>query len=123
VTGKSTILVVDDEEYVVNLARAALARRGYDVIVARTANAALESVRANPGKIDLVLLDLRMPDKDGVDLLPILSEADPSLKFILSSGYFEPDVLSCADEGVIFLQKPYTVQKLTAAIEAALKEP
>ncbi|HKD06168.1 MAG TPA: response regulator [Bryobacteraceae bacterium] len=120
--GKTTILVVDDEEYVVNLAMVALTRRGYEVIVARTASEALEAVRANPGRIALVLLDLRMPDKDGIDLLPILGAADSGLKFILSSGYFEADVLSRAEGGVTFLQKPYTVQKLAAQVETALSQ-
>lgn len=121
---RTTILVVDDEEFVANLAQVALTRRGYDVTVARTGQAALDYVRANAGSIALVLLDLRMPDKDGIDLLPILSAIDPELRVILSSGYFEADVLSrVVDEGVTFLQKPYTVQKLGEAVAAALREP
>jgi len=121
VNEKTTILIVDDEEYVANVAQVALRRRGYEVIVARTGQAALEHVRANPGKIALALLDLRMPDKDGVDLLPVLQAIDPELKVILSSGYFEADIRNRVDEEVAFLQKPYTAQKLGAAVEAALK--
>lgn len=119
---KTTILVVDDEEYVANLAQVALTRRGYQVAVARSGEAAIDYVQANRGRIALVLLDLRMPDKDGIDLLPILYASDPELRVILSSGYFDSDVLSRVDEGVMFLQKPYTVQKLGAAVAEALRQ-
>jgi two-component system cell cycle sensor histidine kinase/response regulator CckA len=120
VNEKPTILVVDDEEYVANLAQVALTRRGYEVVVARTGQAATEYIRANPGRIALILLDLRMPDKDGIDLLPILHAADPEPKVILSSGYFGTDVQGRVDEGVTFLQKPYTAQKLGAAVAEVL---
>lgn len=114
------ILVVDDEEYVAKLAKAILTRSGFRVEIAKTGQAALEAVQENSGKLALTLLDVRMPDIDGISLLPLLREADPNMKVILTSGYIGENVLSQFDSEIGFLQKPYNVDGLTAAVEAAL---
>ena len=114
------ILVVDDEEYVAKLAKAILNRSGFEVAIARTGKAALDTVREKAGKVALTLLDVRMPDIDGLSLLPLLREADPKMKVILTSGYIGENVLSQFDQEVGFLQKPFNVDGLNAAVEAAL---
>jgi two-component system cell cycle sensor histidine kinase/response regulator CckA len=114
------ILVVDDEEYVLRLADAILTRSGFDVLIARKGQAALDAARMNAGRIGVVLLDIYMPDIDGIALVPMLLETDPNIGIVLTSGYLGENVLSKFGPGVSFLQKPYNVDKLIAAVEAAL---
>ena len=114
------ILVVDDEEYVAKLAKAILMRSGFDVTIAQSGRAGLEAVQAKAGRVALALLDVRMPDIDGLSLLPLLREADPNMKVILTSGYIGENVLSQFGDEVGFLQKRFNVAGLTAAVETAL---
>jgi CheY-like chemotaxis protein len=117
------ILVVEDEDYVANLAKAALSRRGYKVIVTGSGEQALQILKTGNPKIGLILLDYRMPDMSGADLVPKLQQADPNVRIIVSSGYFEGEVAQELPSGLPFLQKPYTVEKLTAAVQSALNAP
>jgi two-component system cell cycle sensor histidine kinase/response regulator CckA len=117
---KRVILVVDDEEYVAKLAKAILMRSGFDVTIAQSGRAGLEAVQAKAGRVALALLDVRMPDIDGLSLLPLLREADPNMKVILTSGYIGENVLSQFGDEVGFLQKRFNVAGLTAAVETAL---
>jgi DNA-binding NtrC family response regulator len=114
------ILVVDDEEYVIKLAAAILTRSGFNVIGARSGQAALEAVKRKEGEIAVALLDVRMPDIDGISLIPMLRETDPNISIILTSGYLGENVLSQFGPEVSFLQKPYNLDELIAAVEAAI---
>ena len=114
------ILVVDDEEYVVRLADAILTRRGFEVIGARTGHGALEAVKLKQGRIAAVLLDVHLPDLDGISLIPMLRKTDPDIGIILTSGYLGDDESGQFGPRVSFLQKPYKCHELLAAVEAAL---
>src|ERR1700747_1736773 len=62
------ILVADDEDFVRELVRAALGRRGYEVVAAKNGNEALEIVKSRPGSISVALVDFKLPDIEGLDL-------------------------------------------------------
>jgi DNA-binding NtrC family response regulator len=119
-TNFTTVLVVDDEEYVLKLVGAILTRSGFEVIAARTARAALDAVTLNPGRVAVVLLDIHMPDIDGLALIPMLRETDPDISVILTSGYLLENGFEKFGRQISFLQKPYSCNHLTAAVEAAL---
>jgi two-component system cell cycle sensor histidine kinase/response regulator CckA len=120
--GKGTVLVVDDELNVRSLAQAGLERHGYQVLLADSGRAAIEIVREQGGRIDLVLLDLGMPVMGGEEVLPRLREIRPDLKVMVSSGFSEVETLRVFAGAPLsgFIQKPYTVRELAAEVKAAM---
>jgi PAS domain S-box-containing protein len=120
--GSGTVLVVDDEEVVRELAARALARMGYEVLVAKGGAAAIDVVRAKGGRIDLVVLDLSMPGMNGQEALPLLRELEPDLKVVISSGYNEAETLGLFRGTNVsgYIQKPYTVQDLARKVKSVL---
>ncbi len=119
------ILVVDDEELIRDFARSALQASGYRVILATNGAEAVETVRAAPDEIALVLLDLKMPVMGGEEAFRELRTIRPALRVLLSSGFDEIAAIgSLTDDGLAgFLQKPYSVAQLTHKIRIALDSP
>jgi CheY-like chemotaxis protein len=124
VPGSGTVLVVDDEEIVRELATAVLERRGYEVLTAATGAAAVEWAREQSGRISLAVLDLSMPGMSGHETLARLRAVQPGLKVIVSSGYSETEALSQFEGATLsgFIQKPYTIHALAAAVSQALAD-
>jgi CheY-like chemotaxis protein len=119
--GSETILVVEDRAEVRDLVAALLARCGYRVLSASSAEAALQVVEDSP-PIDLLLSDVVMPGMNGRELAALLTAGDPHLKVILMSGY-AADVVkgaSLPEAGIAFLQKPLIGDTLTAKIRQVL---
>lgn len=111
-----TLLVVDDEPYVLKSLTGLLEDMGYDVIPADSGQAAIALFKKTMNRIDGVLLDMIMPDLDGRQVLAQLKKMRPSIKVILSSGYSLKG-LSDNDQDIMgdaFIQKPYQVEQLTA---------
>lgn len=112
------VLVCDDEEVVRSLVRAALTRRGFEVLEARDGNEAVEAIgRERP---DLVLLDLMMPGRTGVEVLEAI-RAEPSLAAVpvlmLTARADEADQAAALAAGAHgFLPKPFTLTELDAAV-------
>jgi PAS domain S-box-containing protein len=122
VRGTGTILVVDDEQVVRQVAQAALERRGYRVLLAEDGKAALEMFEKHSELISLVLLDLTMPEMGGVEAFQRLKAMRPEIKVLLSSGYNEAEATS-RFEGLGlagFVQKPYTSARLAEKIRTVL---
>jgi len=106
--GSETILVVDDDEVVLDSAAYLLKVRGYTVVSALGASAALEAAASYEGTIELLLTDVSMPEMNGWELSQKLTAQRPDMKIIFMSGYAE-DVLKAGaakDEHIEFLQKP-----------------
>jgi DNA-binding response OmpR family regulator len=114
------ILVVDDEECILRLVGEILARSGFEVIGARTGQAALEAFKLKPGWIAAVLLDVHLPDLDGISLIPMLRETNLNIAIILTSGYRGENRSGQFGPQVSFLQKPYKSYELIAAVQMAL---
>lgn len=120
--GKETILLVDDEVMIRDLGRQILTMEGYTVITAVDGREAVDLFLARRGTIDLVLLDLTMPQMSGLEVLERIRKVDPTVKVVLSSGYRaeggnDPERLSGASA---FLSKPYRVDVLSRTIRDVL---
>jgi PAS domain S-box-containing protein len=120
--GAGTILVVDDEEVVRKVAKAALERHGYTVIQAENGAEGVAVFGANAARIRCVVLDLTMPVMSGEEALRRIQELRPDVPVILSSGFKEAEALR-RFEGLKlagFLQKPYRAATLAAKITHVL---
>jgi PAS domain S-box-containing protein len=121
--GRETILVVDDETIVRQLAKAILERKGYTVLTAEDGLEALQIYEQQGDNIDLIILDLTMPRMNGRACYQELRKANPNINVILSSGYSADEaVQDLLDEGTLgFIQKPYRVEDLTRAVSEKLE--
>jgi PAS domain S-box-containing protein len=120
-SGRATVLVVDDEEVVTRLAKATLERHGYRVFTATGGRAALEMLR-NGTAVDLVLLDLSMPGMSGRETLGQIRRLRGDLRVMISSGFSEAECLSLFRNERIsgFIQKPYTSNRLAQVVRTSL---
>jgi signal transduction histidine kinase/ActR/RegA family two-component response regulator len=116
--GCGTVLVVDDERGVREVAQEILEAAGYAVLTARHGREALQVYDEHPGEIVSVLLDVTMPHLDGVETLRELRQRAPGLRVVLTSGYSPEEIAErCADLGpVSFVAKPYRMAPLLAAL-------
>jgi len=118
--GKGTVLLVDDEETVRDVACAMLNEFGFEVISAADGREAVELYRVQGGRIDLVLMDLNMPNLNGEEAFHELRGMDPQVRVILSSGFSEQEVTrKFLGKGLAgFIQKPYTLAALRDAVQS-----
>ena len=117
-----TILVVDDEEGVRDVARGMLEREGFRVITAEDGREAVRIFRAVSEEIDAVLLDLSMPDMGGGEVLREMRRLRSDVKAILCSGYLESRARELCDGPgqVSFLPKPYDSETLLGTLREVL---
>jgi PAS domain S-box-containing protein len=108
------ILLVEDDPDVMTLTGRVLLENGYAVFMCRKAGEALDLFESNRGDFDLVISDLILPDKRGIELVQILQEKKPGLKALLISGYPETrtDLSKVLQQEYRFLAKPYTGSEL-----------
>jgi PAS domain S-box-containing protein len=116
------ILLVDDEESIRALGAAMLRRLGYEPVLAVDGRDAIERCREPGNGIDCVVLDLTMPRMDGEQTLHEIRKINPGLPVVLSSGYTEASLVGRFDGAGFsgFVQKPYKMAELNAAIAAAM---
>jgi len=120
---KETVLVVEDEDAVRQLAVESLARGGYVVIKAASGEEALRVADAFDGTIHLLLSDVVMPGMKGPELAARLRAARPSIRVVLMSGY-AADVVTKADlKEATLLSKPFSPGVLTSAVRKVLDQP
>ncbi|HVI30354.1 cell cycle histidine kinase CckA [Hansschlegelia sp.] len=121
-TGRGTVLLVEDEDAVRAFASRALASRGYTVIEARSGVEALERMKTDGAEIELVVSDVVMPEMDGPSLLRELRKTQPELKIIFVSGYAEDAFKKNLPEGEVFafLPKPFSLKQLVQAVKEAM---
>jgi two-component system, cell cycle sensor histidine kinase and response regulator CckA len=122
-TGRGTVLLVEDEDAVRSFAARALSQRGYHVLEATTGAEALDVFSNYDGEVDLVVSDVVMPEMDGPTLMAKLRLERPDLKIIFISGYAEDSFRRhlAENEDFMFLQKPFDLKELAAAVKAALQ--
>ncbi len=121
--GSETILVVDDEVSVRELAVQILQRHGYQVFAADCGEAALETFQTRKGEIDLVILDLGMPGMGGLNCLRGLLQIDGSARVLIASGYsVNGSVKECLESGAAgYIGKPYRLKDLLAKVRTVLE--
>jgi two-component system cell cycle sensor histidine kinase/response regulator CckA len=120
--GAQTVLIVDDAAIVRRLAYRLLSEAGYRVFEAGGATEALEVLTMAQGRIDVVLVDVVMPEVNGVDLARLAREVAPRAVVVFMSA-FPAEVLvreGIRDPQVCFLAKPFTREELLRAIAGAL---
>jgi len=117
------VLVVDDEQIVLRVARGALSRVGYEVSLAGDGLEAIAILEGMPAPPAAVIMDLRMPQMDGHTLSAQLQERYPGLPIVLMSGYTEREVEDADWPGgeMVFLEKPFSPADLVAALDEAVK--
>jgi len=120
--GVETILLVDDEEMVLEVTKEILEKTGYRVLTARSGRQAVELYKKNLAHIDLVILDMIMPNMGGEATFRALKDIHPEVKVLLSSGYTLEGVASTmlAQGCRGFVQKPFLLQELSKKIREAL---
>ncbi|MBP8981336.1 MAG: response regulator [Syntrophobacterales bacterium] len=120
--GEGTILLVDDEPLIIEVGVGLLNLLGYKVIAAADAEEAITLYKRHSDEIDLVLLDMIMPDKGGGEVFDALKEIRPEVKVILTSGYaLDGPAREIMGRGCrAFIQKPFTVQDLSQKIHEVL---
>lgn len=119
-----TILIVDDHETIWDFLIEALQECGYSVLLAENGLDAMEIYAANPGEIDLVLLDMIMPKAGGHQTFYRIRELDPDANILLSSGYIsEAEVHDLLQQGARgFLPKPHRLKQVMSEIRRILDE-
>ena len=125
IRGTETVLLVDDEDIIIDVGKDILKTLGYKVLLARGGEEALIVYKKNQDEIDMVILDMIMPDMGGGETYDKLKEINPDIKVLLSSGYSidgqAKDILERGCDG--FIQKPYNAGKLSKKIwEVLCKE-
>ena len=115
---KGTVLVVDDEEPVRNIAAEILTYLGYSVITAASGEEAVRMLHEGT-RPDLVILDVIMPGWSGARTLVVMREIDPDLPVLISTGYSDrvsnDSLLQDGADG--FVPKPYGIETLARALE------
>lgn len=116
--GSGVILVADDEEYILLLAKSILEKSGYTVITAEDGEDAVKKFIKYKDEITAILLDLVMPKKSGEQVYNEIKALKPEIKVLMTSGFKLDERVSAAVRSGIngFIQKPYTLEKLSKAI-------
>jgi CheY-like chemotaxis protein len=113
----STILLVDDEEMVLDIGVQMLKRLGYKVMKAESGTEAISVFQKNRETIDVVILDIVMPDLSGSETVDAIKEINPNVKILLSSGYGRDgktnEILQHCHG---FIQKPFSMKELSETI-------
>lgn len=119
--GRTKLLLVDDEEAYVNILANRMAKRGIDVTKAMSGTAGIEALRKE--EFDIAVLDLKMEDMDGIEVLKVFKEMVPSMPVIMLTGHGSEktarDGLALGASG--YLTKPCDLQELLEQIREAIR--
>jgi two-component system cell cycle sensor histidine kinase/response regulator CckA len=125
VGGSETVIVVEDVAAVRTVAREMLGRHGYRVLEAADGDTALRLAAKHQGPIHLLLTDVVMPDVSGRELADQLAALRPGMRVLFMSGYTDDAVVrhGVLQEGIAYLQKPFTPDTLARKVREVLDEP
>ena len=114
------VLIVDDELHIRRLIHAALARADYAIVEAESAREALELLRRE--RPDIVLLDLGLPDRDGLELVPLVKQQSDTTLIVVSARDATDEKVAALDLGADdYLTKPFDTDELLARVRVALR--
>jgi PAS domain S-box-containing protein len=122
--GGRHVLVVDDEDGVLDVTAQGLQAEGYQVSTCNNPSQAVELYRDDRQEIDLVIVDMVMPDMSGVELLEKIREIDPDVPVVLSSGFALDEMVErfMPHGFVAFLTKPFKIEELLDVVGMSLSE-
>ncbi|MBW2605640.1 MAG: response regulator [Deltaproteobacteria bacterium] len=117
-----TVLLVDDEEVIQKVCKELLENIGYKVFLANDGKKAIELYRKNQDEIDIVLLDMIMPNMSGGEAYDRMKKINPDIKVLLSSGYsIDGEATAILNRGCdSFIQKPFSINELSEKIRSIL---
>ena len=119
---KETVFLIDDDDMIVDVGEQILNSSGYDVVSAKSGKEAIEVYKENHSRIDMVILDMILPDMGGGDTYDRLKEINPGIKVLLASGYDidyqGSDIMERGCDG--FIQKPFNMNELLEKIRGIL---
>jgi two-component system cell cycle sensor histidine kinase/response regulator CckA len=122
ITGRETILLVDDDQMVLETGEEILGMLGYEVIPALSGSEAIRLYGEHQGRIDAVLLDMVMPEIGGGEVFDRIKEINPDIKVLLTSGYSQDgeanEILKRGCDG--FIQKPFHTRDLSMKLREIL---
>ena len=123
--GNETILLVDDEDIIIDVARDMLEILGYRVIVAQNGQDAIDIYARQKEGIDMVIQDMVMPGLNGADVFRALKMINPEVKVILASGYImNKQIAAVLEQGCrAFMPKPFRLEDLSAIVRKVLDSP
>jgi CheY-like chemotaxis protein len=121
VIGDETILLVEDEKAILRMTTTMLESLGYSVLAASSPTAAMHIGESHPGKIDLLMTDVVMPEMSGPELAKRMLHLYPKLRCLFMSGYTANVIAhnEILDEGVYFLNKPFEIKDLATKVREA----
>ncbi|OEU74779.1 MAG: hypothetical protein BA864_09425 [Desulfuromonadales bacterium C00003093] len=121
--GSETVLLVDDEDIIIEVGQEMLNLMGYQALVARSGKEAIKIYEKYKDKINLIILDMIMPDMGGGKTYDRIKEINPDIKVLLSSGYSiegqATEILKRGCNG--FIKKPFNIKELSHKIREILK--
>jgi two-component system cell cycle sensor histidine kinase/response regulator CckA len=122
-TGTGTVMLVEDEDPVRIFGARALRNKGYNVLEARSGEAALELMGETAETIDLLITDVVMPKMDGPGLVREVRETHPDMKVIFISGYTEDSFRQHldSDSNIHFLPKPFSLKQLATKVKEVIE--
>jgi two-component system, cell cycle sensor histidine kinase and response regulator CckA len=121
--GHETVLVVEDDPGVLDLAQEVLTNYGYKVLCASHSNGLEEVLREHGKNIDLLLTDVRLPGTTGREIAMRVQEAHPGVRVLYMSGYAALNFPAQGTEaGISFVQKPFTTAQLTEKVREVLDQ-
>jgi DNA-binding NtrC family response regulator len=120
--GTETVLLVDDEEAILEVGRDLLKAMGYRVLIARDGSEAVQVYAKNKQIIDIVILDIVMPNMGGGATYDLMKQSDPDVRVLLSSGYsINGEATEMLERGCSgFIQKPFNMKALSEAMRKVL---
>ncbi len=120
--GSETILLVDDEPMIIDIGQKILALLGYKVLTAPSGREALDVYGRNRDRIDLVIIDMVMPEMGGGELYDRLKKIHPAVRVLLCSGYsIDGQAREILDRGCKgFIQKPFNISQLSVKVREIL---
>ncbi len=123
-SGSETILLVDDEDYIVDVGQMMLQGLGYSILTANCGSMALDLFLEKKEQIHLVILDLVMPDLSGEAVFNEIRKLQPDIKVLFASGHYIVDQTRSLleNKGTDFLQKPFNLRQLSTKIRGILDE-
>jgi PAS domain S-box-containing protein len=122
--GTGTVLLVDDEEVILEVGKNLLEAMGYQVVIAKDGKEAIKVYKKSRDVIDIVILDMIMPNMGGGEAYDRMKEVNPNIKVLLSSGYSidgqATEILKRGCDG--FIQKPFKMNELSERIREILQK-
>ena len=118
------ILVIDDEEMLRDVLKEVLEMVGFSALFASSGKEGIQLFEENREHVQLILLDILMPEMSGLETHKAIKEIDPDMKFIFMSGFPDKDALSLQELAgdYVFVKKPFSVKEIISEIKQVLEQ-